>query len=314
MKATLSCILLLCILSSYCQTSHTMEQQLKNYHKQVKTYTYNPYYIIEMQNDGCRFEVLLNDNQVYNYNFDGRVSWMRYPINGGILNGGKHQVLKLRLFPAMVSRKTKELLPALTQASELKIRIVCGNGKDQMDSNTLVYTLQTPTLADDNGNKISALNGKSYYEMIDTINLEVPYELEGWSKGRDLRKVENLESKVVAFYKKMQHIIKNDDYEGLFKKIYKKEIEIQQAWYCNTAEESISRTDDNKDMMDFKDFRPIENYKMVISDDGKMVYLQSLETISFTCVGLLSNIKGGYNFIPIYLYMPQGTDKLEIIR
>jgi len=288
-------------------------QHLKEIYKKVKVYQSNPYFIIEMQNDACRFEVLLNDIQVFSHHLDGRVSWMRYPINSEISQSGK-QILKLRLYPPMIDRTTQQLLPTLTEASKLKIRIMCGDKEDKMDSNRLVKTIETPTITDIDGKTISALNGLLFYELIDTISLEVPYAIEGWSKGQDLKKVHNFEQMVVAYYKELENIIKNNNYEELYKRIYKKELELQQSWYYDTAEGSNDRIDAYVKYLPYKDFKPIENYKMVISDDGKMVYLKSLSVVSFNRVGILSNVEGGYTYMPFYLYMPQGSDKLEIIR
>ena len=55
-----------------------------------------------------------------------------------------------------------------------------------------------------------------YFEQEWDVELtELPYELEGWSKGQDLRKwdKDKLEKKVVAYYQKLWRILNNGEGE-----------------------------------------------------------------------------------------------------
>jgi hypothetical protein len=60
---------------------------------------------------------------------------------------------------------------------------------------------------------------------------------------------------------------------------------------------------------------PIENYKMVIFENNKLVRLERIDGIFKNSPPLLANyIKGKYTPYPIILHKPKGSDSFKIIR
>ncbi|MDY3319614.1 hypothetical protein PG637_09995 [Riemerella anatipestifer] len=238
-------------------------------------------------------------------------------LNPYILKNGKY-VVKLRLLP-------------FSQYNEKLIR------RKAIENTTLLFG--TYTMDKESGKLIRSNVDKllpitvpktdvPYFEQEWEVEItELPYELEGWSNGQDLRKWDQkeLEKKVVAYYKKLWEILNNGEGEKYMKLWQKADEELVIYNYENNYNDIyISEAEDIekgcKNMM-----IPLEDYEMKIYAEGKIVTLErKTHTKEFNNYSPL-DIKGwsplirkgkkaGGSSYGVKLYLPKSSDEFVIIR
>ena len=157
----------------------------------------------------------------------------------------------------------------------------------------------------------------------------MPYELEGWSKGQDLRKWDKkeLEKKVVAYYQKLWHILNNGEGER-WTKLTQKRINETAIFYYESEEENQKAIKNNQqnivkyctNMM-----IPLEDYEMKLYAEGKLVCLErKTHTKEFNNKSpldikgwsplILKGKKSGAGYYNVLLYLPEGSNEFVIIR
>ena len=169
-----------------------------------------------------------------------------------------------------------------------------------------------------------------YFEQEWDVELtELPYELEGWSNGQDLRKwdKDKLEKKVVAYYQKLWHILNNGEGER-WTKLTQKRINETAIFYYESQEENqeaIKNNQQNIEKYCTNNMIPLEDYEMKLYAEGKLVCLErKTHTREFNNKSPL-DIKGwsplirkgkksGAGYYNVLLYLPQGSDEFVIIR
>ena len=169
-----------------------------------------------------------------------------------------------------------------------------------------------------------------YFEQEWEVEItDLPYELEGWSKGQDLRKWDKkeLEKKVVAYYQKLWHILNNGEGER-WTKLTQKRINETAIFYYESQEENqeaIKNNQQNIEKYCTNMMIPLEDYEMKLYAEGKLVCLErKTHTKEFNNKSPL-DIKGwsplirkgkksGAGYYNILLYLPQGSDEFVIIR
>ena len=125
-------------------------------------------------------------------------------MNPYILKNGKYKV-KLRIFPAFKAGEK------LIVSKDIK------NSNISFDS--YIRNKETNEILNYNSIPLPIVAPKEdvpYFEQEWDVELtELPYELEGWSKGQDLRKWDKkeLEKKVVAFHQKIRKILNDGNSE-----------------------------------------------------------------------------------------------------
>ena len=169
-----------------------------------------------------------------------------------------------------------------------------------------------------------------YFEQEWEVELtELPYELEGWSKGQDLRKWDKkeLEKKVVAYYQKLWRILNNGEGER-WTKLTQKRINETAIFYYESEEENQKAIKNNQqnivkyctNMM-----IPLEDYEMKLYAEGKLVCLErKTHTREFNNKSpldikgwsplILKGKKSGAEDFPVKLYLPEGSNEFVIIR
>ena len=169
-----------------------------------------------------------------------------------------------------------------------------------------------------------------YFEQEWEVELtELPYELEGWSKGQDLRKWDKkeLEKKVVAYYQKLWRILNNGEGER-WTKLTQKRINETAIFYYESEEENQKAIKNNQqnivkyctNMM-----IPLEDYEMKLYAEGKLVCLErKTHTREFNNKSpldikgwsplILKGKKSGAGYYNVLLYLPQGSNEFVIIR
>ena len=261
------------------------------------------------------YELYINDIKA-DYDYVGANNGV--DMNPYILKNGKYKV-KLRIFPAF---KAGEKLIASKDIKNSNISFGSYIRNKETDE-ILNYEdkplpITAPTI------------DVPYFEQEWEVEItDLPYELEGWSKGQDLRKWDKkeLEKKVVAYYQKLWHILNNGE-GGRWTKLTQKRINETAIFYYESQEENQEAIKNNQqnivkyctNMM-----IPLEDYEMKLYAEGKLVCLErKTHTREFNNKSpldikgwsplILKGKKSGAGYYNVLLYLPQGSDEFVIIR
>ena len=238
-------------------------------------------------------------------------------MNPYILKNGKYKV-KLRIFPAF---KAGEKLIASKDIKNSNISFGSYIRNKETDE-ILNYEdkplpITAPTI------------DVPYFEQEWEVEItDLPYELEGWSKGQDLRKwdKDKLEKKVVAFHQKIRKILNDGNSEEWMKLIQKRFDEVCIFDYLSEKRIEKDLEEIKEDVEEYSKgtMIPLEDYELKLYAEGKLVTLErKTHTREFNYSPL--DIKGWSPLIskgttygaapyPILLYLPQGSDEFVIIR
>ena len=237
-------------------------------------------------------------------------------MNPYILKNGKYKV-KLRIFPAF---KAGEKLIA---SKDIK------NSNISFDS--YIRNKETDEILNYNSIPLPIVAPKEdvpYFEQEWDVELtELPYELEGWSKGQDLRKWDKkeLEKKVVAYYQKLWRILNNGEGER-YMDLWKQADQELMFYDYETDYDSIYKEESEEIKKNCTDnMIYLEDYEMKLYAEGKLVCLErKTHTREFNNYSPL-DIKGwsplirkgrksGAEDFPVKLYLPEGSNEFVIIR
>ncbi len=260
-------------------------------------------------------ELYINDIRARKENETGMHNTF-VPINPYVLKSGTYS-FRLKLFPEPDDLEKGGLQPSTLQFLKVALSSYEKTGTKEQAASYKI--LQHYPVA-----KIDA--PIPYYEITGEFTVELPYELEGWSNGQDLSKLDQkeLQKKVVAYYEKVRTIMNNGDADTWMNIIKKRNLETDIFDYIPQNEiEEDEKTDyegiknENKNNM-----LPLEDYSLFIYADGKLVTLERNPTTKFE--GHDVNIKGWNPLITndhgaifsssILLYLPKGSDEFVIIR
>lgn len=145
-----------------------------------------------------------------------------------------------------------------------------------------------------------------------TFNSEVPYSFDGFEYSEDLTKQNqhNLLNEVVDFYKNVATIINNgnsNEYLKIFKK--SREREMISMYYDEKKQNEYLTSLENRVMSSKGLIQPLENYKMFIHPNKKLVEL----IINGEDSALFSkDDKGKRKFYGLLLHKSSKTGKLEV--
>ena len=239
-------------------------------------------------------------------------------MNPYILKNGKYKV-KLRIFPAF---KAGEKLIASKDIKNSNISFgsyIRNKETDEiLNYEDKLLPITAPTI------------DVPYFEQEWEVEItDLPYELEGWSKGQDLRKWDKkeLEKKVVAYYQKLWHILNNGE-GGRWTKLTQKRINETAIFYYESQEENqeaIKNNQQNIEKYCTNNMIPLEDYEMELYAEGKLFCLErKTHTKEFNNKSPL-DIKGwsplirkgkksGAGYYNVLLYLPQGSNEFVIIR
>ena len=239
-------------------------------------------------------------------------------MNPYILKNGKYKV-KLRIFPAF---KAGEKLIASKDIKNSNISFgsyIRNRETDEiLNYEDKLLPITAPTI------------DVPYFEQEWEVEItELPYELEGWSKGQDLRKWDKkeLEKKVVAYYQKLWRILNNGEGEK-YVEVWKKADQELFSYYYTTQERYLKLVENTiEDVEEYckGTMIPLEDYEMKLYAEGKLVCLErKTHTREFNNHSPL-DIKGWSPLIskgeksgaadyPVKLYLPEGSNEFVIIR
>jgi len=239
-------------------------------------------------------------------------------MNSYILKNGKYKV-KLRIFPAF---KAGEKLIASKDIKNSNISFgsyIRNRETDEiLNYEDKLLPITAPTI------------DVPYFEQEWEVEItELPYELEGWSKGQDLRKWDKkeLEKKVVAYYQKLWRILNNGEGEK-YVEVWKKADQELFSYYYTTQERYLKLVENTiEDVEEYckGTMIPLEDYEIKLYAEGKLVCLErKTHTREFNNHSPL-DIKGWSPLIskgeksgaadyPVKLYLPEGSNEFVIIR
>ncbi|MFD2908235.1 hypothetical protein ACFSX9_05755 [Flavobacterium ardleyense] len=261
-------------------------EKVKHYHKE-------PIYYMRIGKANCVIEVLVNDYPIHN---DYELSNYATPIeiNHCILKSGK-QKLTYRLYPTGDLMKEsyggdEETVTTLTDFTSVSIKIIQMDNKGEQKLKDEVVVMQHNSLSDKSGKFVAS--GKPYYEYTFEFQAEVPYNLEGWTKGQDLTKLDEkmLEKKALDFHNMYQKIYENQDADALAK-IEFNAIKRQALVYYYNKEDITEMWNEVLKILLVKNktFESIDQYKIVFFGDKKILMLmQKNLNIEFRGFGMFN--------------------------
>jgi len=280
--------------------------------QKIKLFAERPYYSVDFDNSnsGCQFEILVNDVPVARkMGIRGAIT-SSAPINSCILRSGK-QKLTLKLYPNLgksnITTSAKNTSP---------ITLSIGYRKDAWDDKdmTEVTVFRLPDLT------IPA-DGLAYFEREYDFEAQVPYEFQGWTAAKDLTKVPDIERMVMDKYRELKAVLEAKDYNAFAKMKKQKDVEMNTSFFL--------RPEEIKEGYDFErtaftekyaEVQPFDKVKITFYGNGKLVTLEnttdkgSALRTKIKHVSPDGKIKEEVIKFPTLLYMPQNSDKLEIIR
>lgn len=261
------------------------------------------------------YELYINDIKA-DFHYVGANSGV--DMNPYILKNGKYKV-KLRIFPAFKAGEK------LIEFDDIE--------KSNISFDSYIRNKETDKILNYNSIPLPIVAPKEdvpYFEQEWEVELtELPYELEGWSKGQDLRKWDKkeLEKKVVAYYQKLWLILNNGEGER-WTKLTQKRINETAIFYYESEEENqkaIKNNQQNIEKYCTNNMIPLEDYEMKLYAEGKLVCLKrKTHTREFNNKSpldikgwsplILKGKKSGAGYYNVLLYLPQGSNEFVIIR
>ena len=240
-------------------------------------------------------------------------------INPYVLKNGKYKI-KLRLLPYWHLNET-----TVSKSDIENARLFFGSYIRNKETDEILNYKADVALP-----IVAPKEDVPYFEQEWDVELtELPYELEGWSKGQDLRKWDKkeLEKKVVAFHQRTRKILNEGNSEAWLKLIQKRFDEVCIFDYLSEKRIEKDLEEIKEDVEEYSKgtMIPLEDYELKLYAEGKLVTLErKTHTREFNNYSPL-DIKGWSPLIskgttygaapyPILLYLPQGSDEFVIIR
>jgi len=302
----------------------TKENYVETLMKEIQYYSKEPLYAFFLHHSRCNYEILLNDVLVEK-DFHYR-HWVNPTgLNYYILKSGPQRVT-YRLYP--VGEVEEGSLFTLVDKTDFEMRIIKQNKKEEDRITETVLEYRAPRVKINDWSDRFEGAGEVYYEGSFTFEAEVPYINEGWSKGQDLRKLnqEKLLNETVRFFQKQHRIYENKDENALFSYLFYKEKEMRQSEYESQQdfEEIVNLYTHPFSFRDYE-IQPLKDYKLIFYGHGKLITLQQAsEDVMFRNESSLwykytnenNEIVG--SFCTYLLYLPEGkaldADEFIVIR
>ena len=238
-------------------------------------------------------------------------------LNPYVLKNGKCKI-KLQIFPLFGRKDT-----LVTVENIMRCNLFFGSYIRNKETNEILNYKADVALP-----IVAPKEDVPYFEQEWDVELtELPYELEGWSKGQDLRKWDKkeLEKKVVAYYQKLWHILNNGEGER-YMDLWKQADQELMFYDYETDYDSIYKEESEEIKKNCTDnMIYLEDYEMKLYAEGKLVCLErKTHTREFNNYSPL-DIKGwsplirkgrksGAEDFPVKLYLPEGSNEFVIIR
>ncbi len=253
------------------------------------------YYMLDCSALMCYFQIKINDVEVFALNVDGQTA-TDIPINQGILESG-NQEIEVRCFPLTGTYSLHK--EAYVRYKIVAFDVSSGDFQflEQFENN------QTPPVTE----------GLPFTSHKSSFKAEVPYKLDAWQNGLDLKKVDfEIKPKLYDAYMRISVDIQNGNYAKFAESFKKREQNMASAMYLsfNEANERIEKL-----IYDFShgfEVAPIpEDAVVELSAYGKLACLKRLNGMSAL---FLENKETEEELIlqPTF-FIPEGKTEFEVI-
>ena len=285
-------------------------------YKSVKFLDHNTNYRANISAGACNFTLLVNDVPVAHYfEESGGTFTTTAPINNVILKSGQ-QTYKLILYPGYTHGKPAK---ALSENVTVDITIE-GFAYNGSTIKKVGAPIPLVSLSAKQQNFRQAGQPTAVFEGV--FNLDVPYDLIGWSGSKDLRKEDpsQLLNEILASYKDYSDILTSRDSVRLSGLVYQKEKDYAQALFLDRAG-TQKQWDTYRAILNAKKLKmePLENYQLKFYGNGRMVTLERTDYPFIGQPALRADVTNaqGEEYIEYYMnyfHKKQGSDHLELIR
>lgn len=287
----------------------------QNKHKSIKNYKVmqyqyktdkRPSYGIEY-NTTLKCELWINDVPLVR-NYDVSQKSNAEIINDLLLGNGKHS-FTMKFFPN-ATNTTDSLITQedmkWTKIKLVKAEVILNSSYGETKNREELIDFKIPEIT----------VPVPYFEFTGEFEVaDLPYELEGWKNSQDLSKMDRdeLEKEVVAFYKQIRDLNNDGNVEKYLalKEQQNNEVAISTYddpnWYL--SEENINDIKKEKGAM-----LPVENYKMEIFGDGRLVNLIRIDKEFFPWDVIISETPTSWSYTGVVIHKPKGSDSFKIIR
>ncbi|TWP28481.1 hypothetical protein ETU09_06040 [Apibacter muscae] len=309
MKTKIIVLLLSLFWNLSCSQNTTNYQEIR---KEIETAVpvppeKQPVYYAPVYSSNCRWEVRVNDVLLWNFAAKiGDITNVDIPLNFNILNTGK-QKIQIKIFPLEGSEK-------LGEYATFRIRGEHYPDKRNLEKYNSFLSFELPR---------EQTKDLPYFEKTFEFDAQVPYQLVGWTKSKDLSKVPDLEQKVLKKLNELKAGIEKYDDALYLNAIKKRETEKYICFYATKkaieedVEESLFKNffDDSYDIK----FLPIKNYQLILQGNNRVVELRmqgkQLDPWGVPFTGKYkddhSEYEGSFDF---RFHIPEGSEELEVIR
>jgi len=282
---------------------------LQEEHKNLNHYEQTPMYYLQVDKQSCRVLIDIDDIILGTQFTEDYGETMLIPINNYLRISGKH-ICNIKVLPT-----SKENTISGEAWVNVKVLYLKNENEALRDADILGEVLSLPQ-------NIGNMNKQEVY-LSTSFNANLPFDYSHiLSTAKDLRKVPNLEQKVVDYYNKVHSWIKNCDLYAILN-------ERRNLW---TIGDMLYLTDENdfimasiglEDLYDAtlinREVLPINNYEIIICGKGKLVQLRRKKYFdTILRVKYLENEEDKKKNIESYLektimlYMPNGSDEFKM--
>jgi hypothetical protein len=253
-----------------------------------------PYYLVEFSAAACLFEIRVNDIPVLTLELSGQASSMA-PVNFAILNSG-NQTFSARILP----------LPGnitIDPNASLNYQLKLYDIKQGFDYKETILSYQFP--------KVSQQE-HSILQKADRFIATVPYQLKGWSDGKNLNEVDDVKDKIVRAYQKITGFIRNKNYDGLKRALANREEIMLTSMYLGTekldkrVDKLISDFENGFELIPFANDLTLQYYA-----NGKVAALRRLNGDHAICAQNIE--KDEEILLDLAFYIPEGKSEFEVI-
>lgn len=215
----------------------------------IKNKSYGAY----IRSSNIQLEVLVDDVPVFR--FFGQQSEKgtgmngRLPLNSFLLKGGKHNI-QGKMYPKHGSTSL-----VFHSALTLDFSVREANTLENLE----LFNIESPDKTNKDGNIINPIEGLPYYELNTELEVQLPFNIIGWTESVDLKKeMENgndIKSEVKSAYDKIRKIIDKKDIIGFSELIKEREALLATAFYFTKDEEK-------KELEEFLDLIKNPDYEL----------------------------------------------------
>lgn len=187
--------------------------------------TPQPYYMVDFSAAACRFEIRVNDYPVVSMHLEGQVSSI-IPINYAILSSGPQTI-------------TATMLPlkgetALDQKAYSRFKVMEFSVANDFEFVTEFEEFHSKPIASETIPIIAE---------IQNFAAIVPYTLQAWQNGRDLKDVRDLNKKLRYAIDQLSEAIRNKAFQSFRDRLQKREQNMKNAMYLSQSESDQRMTD-----------------------------------------------------------------------